>query len=71
VRYEQQYKTAHHDHMICVRCGRTIEFVNIQIERLQEKVAEKYDFQMTHHRMEIFGICDKCQRKIKPGEELL
>lgn len=62
VRYEQQYKTAHHDHMICLKCGDTIEFVNDQIERLQEKMASKYGFQMTHHRMEIFGLCVKCKR---------
>lgn len=62
VRYEQQYKTEHHDHMICLRCGETIEFVNDQIERLQEKVAHKYGFRMAHHRMEIFGYCEKCQK---------
>src|SRR5262249_51437903 len=42
VRYEQQYNTAHHDHMICLNCGETIEFVNDQIERLQEKMAQKH-----------------------------
>lgn len=63
VRYEQQYKTAHHDHMICIRCGKTIEFVHEQIEKLQEKVARKYDFLMTDHRMEIFGYCSMCRKK--------
>jgi Fur family ferric uptake transcriptional regulator len=61
VRYEQQYKTAHHDHMICLTCGETIEFVNSQIEKLQEKVAEQFGFKMTDHRMEIYGLCQKCQ----------
>lgn len=65
VRYEQQYKTAHHDHMICVKCGETIEFVNDQIERLQEKVAAKYGFHMVHHRMEIFGFCEQCRKEEK------
>jgi Fur family transcriptional regulator, ferric uptake regulator len=64
VRYEQQYKTAHHDHMICTSCGETIEFVHPQIERLQEKVAIKYGFQMTNHRMEIYGQCVKCQKNL-------
>lgn len=71
VRYEQQYKTEHHDHMICLKCGDALEFVNDQIERLQEKVAHKYGFHMTHHRMEIFGYCEKCQKRSKPGDELL
>lgn len=65
VRYEQEYKTAHHDHMICVKCGETIEFVNDQIERLQEKVAAKYGFHMVHHRMEIFGFCERCRKEGK------
>lgn len=63
VRYEQQYKTAHHDHMICIACGKTIEFVNAQIEKLQEQVARKYGFRMTDHRMEIFGYCTACRKK--------
>jgi Fur family ferric uptake transcriptional regulator len=63
VRYEQQYKTAHHDHMICLQCGQTIEFVNERIEKLQEKVARDFGFNMTNHRMEIFGFCRACQKK--------
>ena len=65
VRYEQQYKTAHHDHMICTKCGEAIEFVNPQIEKLQEKVARQFGFLMTNHRMEIYGLCQKCQRGSK------
>jgi Fur family ferric uptake transcriptional regulator len=63
VRYEHQYKTEHHDHMICEECGETIEFLNDQIEKLQEKVAAKYGFRMRRHRMEIFGLCTACQKK--------
>ena len=62
VRYELQYKTSHHDHMICLKCGDALEFVNDQIERLQEKVAAKYGFRMVNHRMEIFGYCRRCQK---------
>lgn len=69
VRYEQQYKTAHHDHMICLGCGETIEFVNQQIEKLQEKVARQYGFQMTNHRMEIFGYCQACRKAVRAGEQ--
>jgi Fur family ferric uptake transcriptional regulator len=65
VRYEQQYKTAHHDHMICTKCGEAIEFVDPQIEKLQEKVARNFGFLMTNHRMEIYGVCQKCQRGSK------
>jgi Fur family transcriptional regulator, ferric uptake regulator len=72
VRYEHQYKTAHHDHMICHECGETIEFVDPQIEKLQEKAARQYGFKMTDHRMEIYGICSRCQRgKSKENTEIL
>jgi Fur family transcriptional regulator, ferric uptake regulator len=72
VRYEQHYKTAHHDHMICNQCGDTIEFVDPQIEKLQEKVARQFGFRMTNHRMEIYGFCEKCQRgKMRDTTEIL
>ena len=72
VRYEQQFKTAHHDHMICLKCGETVEFVDPRIEDLQEKMAKKHGFRMTDHRMEIFGLCPKCRKSDKGfHEELL
>jgi Fur family ferric uptake transcriptional regulator len=71
VRYEPHYKTAHHDHMICLHCGEALEFVNDQIERLQEKMAIKYGFEMVNHRMEIFGYCRDCRKGKKHLPELL
>jgi Fur family transcriptional regulator, ferric uptake regulator len=68
VRYEPQHKTAHHDHMICLNCGEALEFVNDQIERLQEKMAAKYGFHMTNHRMEIFGYCKSCRKSAKKSD---
>ena len=51
----------HHDHLICMKCGKIIEFHEEQIENLQDKVAQKYRFKMTRHVHEIFGFCSKCQ----------
>jgi Fur family ferric uptake transcriptional regulator len=47
----------HHDHLICTACGRIIEFVNPEIERLQHRIAEEHGFQLTHHKMELYGQC--------------
>ncbi|MCK6530972.1 transcriptional repressor [Myxococcota bacterium] len=58
--YEPREPQEHHDHMICTRCGRIEEFENESIERLQHKVAEQHGFRMTHHRMELYGICSGC-----------
>jgi Fur family transcriptional regulator, ferric uptake regulator len=58
--YESCHGRAHHDHLVCERCGRIIEFVNEQIERLQEKVAEEHGFALRRHRLELFGLCERC-----------
>lgn len=68
-RYEQQFETAHHDHMICLKCGETIEFVDQRIEELQLKAAKKFNFKMTDHRMEIFGVCSQCQQARRSSTE--
>jgi len=51
----------HHDHLICTGCGRIVEFVNDQIESLQERVAAAHGFVVTDHRMELYGLCGGCQ----------
>ena len=53
----------HHDHLICTSCGRIIEFHNAQIESLQQRVAQKHGFLVTHHKMELYGLCESCRRK--------
>ncbi|MEZ0360981.1 MAG: Fur family transcriptional regulator [Hydrogenobacter sp.] len=52
----------HHEHLICVRCGKIIEFYREDIEELQDKVCEEYQFTPMHHRLEIFGICSDCNQ---------
>jgi len=50
----------HHDHLICVKCGRIIEFEEDEIERLQEKVTQEHHFKMLSHIHEIHGYCSRC-----------
>lgn len=59
-RYEIASKD-HHDHIVCVRCGKIVEFVNMAIERLQEDVALKFDFQLVDHILELYGVCSDCK----------
>ncbi len=63
--YESEYNRQHHDHMICTKCGATIEFLNPQIEELQEQVSRKHGFKITSHRMQLFGLCQKCRKTEK------
>lgn len=61
--YEFVAGKPHHEHLICVECGKIIEFNHQDIEELQEKVCEEYDFMPLNHRLEIFGICSDCKKK--------
>jgi Fur family ferric uptake transcriptional regulator len=63
-RFEHKYRHAHHDHMICTECGTILEFVNPEIERLQDEIAEAYGFAIESHRHQIFGLCQKCNRAL-------
>lgn len=51
----------HHDHMVCVKCGKVEEFVDEVIEQRQLMIAEQAGFQMTDHRLHIYGICAECK----------
>lgn len=50
----------HHDHLLCVRCGRVIEFLNPIIEREQRKIFAQYGFEPRGHMMELLGLCPDC-----------
>ena len=51
----------HHDHLICEKCGKIVEFENKKIEMIQEEIANIHDFKLTDHLMQLYGICKKCQ----------
>ena len=57
-RYEQ-IRESHHDHLIDVKTGEIIEFVDEEIEKLQKKVADKYGYNLVDHKLELYGIKKK------------
>jgi Fur family ferric uptake transcriptional regulator len=61
-RYEPLPGHPHHEHLICVRCGKVIEFRNERLERLKALIAEEHGFQQHHHRLDIYGLCRDCQQ---------
>lgn len=70
-RYEPVDEETHHDHLICIECGRIQEFEEPLIEDLQERIAQRYDFSIVDHKHELYGICsqDSCRenaRKKRP-----
>ena len=57
-RYEE-LSESHHDHLIDIKTGEIIEFVDDEIEKLQTKVAEKYGYKLVDHKLELYGIKKK------------
>ena len=57
-RYEE-LSESHHDHLIDIKTGEIIEFVDDEIEKLQKKVAEKYGYELVDHKLELYGVKKK------------
>lgn len=66
-RYERVPGHPHHEHLICLRCGKVVEFSNERLEKMKELIAEEYGFQHRHHRLEIYGVCRECQQREAPA----
>jgi len=61
MRFEVSLGNEHHDHLVCTDCGQIIEFEDQQIEQLQREIAQKHDFYIKDHRLELYGLCSACQ----------
>jgi Fur family ferric uptake transcriptional regulator len=79
-RYEHRHLGQHHDHMVCTKCRKIIEFKEDGLEKLQIEIAAARGFHMLQHRMEIYGICSECLKEriqlmpltmAKDGEKLV
>jgi len=53
----------HHDHLLCISCGKIEEFVDEVIEQRQRDIANEKGFKMTEHSLYIYGICKECQEE--------
>ena len=60
-RYESRLGEEHHDHLICTNCRKTEEIFDERIERLQEQVALAHGFELTGHKMYLYGLCAQCR----------
>lgn len=60
--YEHDYGYPQHDHLICKKCGKMIEFPNEAIALVLEKIAADHGFRMSGHRLEVDGVCAACSR---------
>jgi Fur family ferric uptake transcriptional regulator len=65
-RYEPVAAQADHEHLICDRCGRVLEFQNERLERMLPIIADEHGFQHARHRVEVHGVCRECRRHDLP-----
>lgn len=52
----------HHDHLICVMCGKVVEFVDEEVEKRQAEVAAKHGYELVDHSMALYGVCPECRK---------
>ena len=50
-----------HEHLICLECGRVMEFQSWEVQEVEARVTEKHGFKPTRHKLEIYGLCRSCQ----------
>lgn len=63
-RYEHRFSTESvYEHMICLECGKVIEFESWEIQDVKARVTSKHGFKATRHKLEIYGLCRECQAR--------
>ena len=55
-------KGSHHDHIVCIKCGKVDEFTDSVIEKHQEDIAEKLGYELTEHSLCLYGYCSSCKQ---------
>ncbi len=63
LRYEHKYGHEHHDHLICVRCGRFEEIYSPKLEKIQHELVKKHGYVQESHKLDIFGLCPRCAKE--------
>lgn len=60
--FEHKFGHKHHDHFLCIKCGKATEFTSPKIERIQESLAKKHNFTPQNHSLIIYGLCKECNK---------
>ena len=60
-RYEVARPDSHHDHIVCLSCGKIVEICDQRIEKLQRELAEKHGFSLNGHVHNLYGLCADCR----------
>lgn len=60
-RYEHKINATHHDHLICIQCGKIEEFMDEVIESRQDEIVKKFGYKLVRHIHQLFIICSECE----------
>jgi Fur family ferric uptake transcriptional regulator len=61
--YEHVYGHEHHEHLVCIKCGKIIEFTDERIEKYQDEICLRNKFKAESHRFQIMGYCEDCEEE--------
>ncbi len=70
-RFEHKYGHEHHDHLICTKCGKFVEIYSKKLESLQKELVRRHGYIQEYHKLDIFGICQRCGKKSKKGKQVV
>jgi len=60
--FEKAYECKQHDHLICTKCGKVVEFCDPRIYEIQKTASELINFKVSYHSLYFYGICDECSQ---------
>jgi Fur family ferric uptake transcriptional regulator len=60
--FEKAYDSNKHDHLICTRCGKVLEFCDTRLDDVRRNVSDDMDFKVSHHSLYIYGTCQECRK---------
>lgn len=63
--FEPMFGISHHDHLICLKCEKIVEFESPEIESIQDRIIKENGFISVYHTHRIFGYCSRCKKKVK------
>ena len=66
--YEKAFSCEQHDHLVCEKCGKVLEFCDPRIQNIRNTASKIHNFIITHHSLYLYGICDKCQKLLDDNE---
>lgn len=61
--YERAFGYKQHDHLICIKCKKVVEFCDPRVQQIEDKIGELLNFNIKYHSLMLYGVCDSCEAK--------